>query len=85
MEICPVRKIVNMHEAKSTLSRLVERAIKGDEIVVSKAGQPLVRLVPIARAAKSRRSGRWKGRVWMARNFDGLPDEVLDAFEGKGR
>lgn len=80
-----MRKIVNMHEAKSTLSRLVERAMKGDEIVVSKAGQPLVRLVPIARAAKSRRPGRWKGRVWMARDFDRLPDEILEAFESKER
>jgi len=80
-----MRKIVNMHEAKSSLSRLVERALKGDEIVVSKAGQPLVRLVPVPRALKSRRPGRWKGRVWIARNFDTLPDEILDAFEGKVR
>ncbi len=78
-----MRKIVNMHEAKSTLSRLVERALKGDEIVVSKAGRPLVRLVPVGRTAKVRRPGRWKGRVWMARNFDSLPDKILDAFEGK--
>lgn len=78
-----MRKIVNMHEAKSTLSRLVEQALKGDEIVVSKAGRPLVRLVPVARVAKTRRPGRWKGRVSIARDFDTLPQEILDAFEGK--
>ena len=80
-----MRKIVNMHEAKSTLSRLVEQALKGDEIVVSKAGQPLVRLVPVARTAKQRRPGRWKGKVWMARDFNSLPEDILDAFEGKAR
>ena len=78
-----MRKMVNMHEAKSTLSRLVEQALKGDEIVVSKAGRPLVRLVPIARLAKARRPGRWKGRVTMARDFNTLPEEIVDAFEGK--
>jgi prevent-host-death family protein len=80
-----MRKIVNMHEAKSTLSRLVERALKGDEIVVSKAGRPLVRLVPVARVANGRRPGRWKGRVSIARDFDTLPGDILDAFEGKSR
>ena len=78
-----MRKIVNMHEAKSTLSRLVEQALNGDEIVVSKAGRPLVRLVPVARIAKARRPGRWKGRVSIARDFNTLPDDILDAFEGK--
>ena len=80
-----MRKMVNMHEAKSTLSRLVEQAFKGDEIVVSKAGRPLVRLVPVARVLKARRPGRWKGRVSMARDFGTLPGDVLDAFEGKER
>jgi prevent-host-death family protein len=80
-----MRKIVNMHEAKSTLSRLVERALKGDDIVVSKAGRPLVRLVPVARVATNRRPGRWKGRVSIARDFDTLPGDILDAFEGKSR
>jgi prevent-host-death family protein len=72
-----------MHEAKTTLSRLVEQAIRGDEIVVSKSGRPLVRLVPIERPKKARRPGRWKGRISIARDFDALPKEILDAFEGK--
>lgn len=78
-----MRKIVNMHEAKSTLSRLVEQALKGDEIVVCEAGRPLVRLVPVARAATARRPGRWRGQVSIARDFNSLPEDVLDAFEGK--
>ncbi|HVA13957.1 MAG TPA: type II toxin-antitoxin system prevent-host-death family antitoxin [Stellaceae bacterium] len=78
-----MRKVVNMHEAKTTLSRLVDQALKGDEVVVSKSGRPVVRLVPVARTSKARRPGRWKGRVSIARDFDELPKEIRDAFEGK--
>ena len=78
-------KIVNMHEAKTTLSRLVDRAMKGEEIIVAKAGRPMVTLVPVAKRDRPRRPGRWKGRVWMARDFNMLPPEWLDAFEGKER
>ena len=76
-------KTVNMHEAKSTLSQLVERALRGEEVVIGRAGRPLVKLVPVASTGEVRRPGRWKGRVWMARDFDALPDDILDAFEGK--
>jgi prevent-host-death family protein len=78
-----VAEIVNMHEAKTTLSRLVERARAGEDIVIAKAGEPLVRLVPVARRAKPRVSGKWRGKIWLADDFDRLPDDILDAFEGK--
>jgi len=74
---------VNMHEAKTTLSRLVERARAGEEIIIGKAGEPLVRLVPVKRRKKSRVPGKWRGKVWIAEDFDELPSDVLDAFEGK--
>lgn len=77
-----VTKIVNMHEAKSTLSKLVEEAEAGEEIILARAGEPVVRLVPV-RAAKQRTLGQWKGRVRMAEDFDApLPADVLDSFEG---
>jgi len=75
--------VVNMHEAKTTLSRLVERARAGEIIVIAKAGEPLVKLVPVANRAKPRVPGKWRGKVWMAEDFDRLPDDILDAFEGK--
>ena len=78
-------EIVNMHEAKTTLSRLVERARAGEEIIIAKAGKPLVTLVPVTRRAKARVPGKWRGKVWMAKDFDRLPDDVLDAFEGRKR
>ena len=76
-------KIVNMHEAKTNPSRLVDRAMKGEDVVVARAGRPVVRLVPVAQRAKKRRPGLWKGRVKVARDFDKLPKAILDAFEGK--
>lgn len=78
-------KIVNMHEAKSTLSRLVEAASAGEEIIIAKAGRHMVKLVPVTAEAKRRLGGQWKGKVWMADDFDApLPDDLLDLFEGKG-
>jgi prevent-host-death family protein len=78
-----VTKIVNMHEAKSMLSKLVAEAESGAEIVIARAGKPVVRLVPI-RALAKRTLGQWKGRVKMADDFDApLPDDLLDAFEGR--
>jgi prevent-host-death family protein len=77
-----VAKIVNMHEAKSNLSRLVEEAEAGEEIVLARAGKPVVKLVPV-RAIQPRQLGRWKGRVVMSDDFDApLPAEDLAAWEG---
>jgi len=75
-------KVVNMHEAKSTLSKLVEEAESGEEIVIARAGEPVVRLVPVRR--KARKLGQWKGKVTMADDFDApLPPEVLADWEGR--
>jgi len=76
-------EIVNMHKAKTTLSRLVERARAGEDIIIGKAGEPLVKLVPVKRRTKPRVPGKWRGRVWIADDFDELPSDILDAFEGK--
>jgi prevent-host-death family protein len=78
-------EVVNMHEAKTNLSRLVERALAGEDIILARAGEPLVRLVPVVQPRRARTPGAWKGQVWMADDFDTLPDEVLDGFEGKAR
>ncbi|MFP5322960.1 MAG: type II toxin-antitoxin system Phd/YefM family antitoxin [Acidimicrobiia bacterium] len=72
--------LVNTHEAKTQLSRLLERAAAGEEIVIAKAGRPMARLVPYREVAEPRRPGRWKGQVWMSDDFDETPSEVIDAF-----
>lgn len=79
-------RTVNISEAKAQLSRLVEAALRGDEIVIARAGRPLVRLEPVAMDDRPRDLdlGLWVGRVRMAEDFDELPDDVLDDFEGRG-
>jgi len=75
------KKIVNMHEAKTTLSRLVNAALAGDDVILARAGKPAVRLVPVAPKKKPRKLGVWKGKVRLADDFDApLPQELLDLF-----
>ena len=75
-------KIVNVHEAKTHLSRLLERTAAGEQVVIAKAGRPVARLVPVATASGDRELGRDRGLVWMAADFDApLPDEVVAEFE----
>ena len=75
-------KIMNLYEAKTQLSALVEEAAAGGEIIIAKAGRPMAKLVAVGPSVR-RRAGKGKGTVWMADDFDApLPPEVLDAFEG---
>ena len=77
-------RTVNIHEAKTHLSRLVEDASKGEEIVIAKAGKPLARLVPVRPVRKLRKLGWLKGKLEIPEDFDApLPDEVIAAFEGR--
>lgn len=70
---------VNIHEAKTHFSRLVERAAAGEEIVIAKAGQPRARLVPLERPSGRRRGyGSMRGKIWLADDWDS--DEVNDAI-----
>jgi len=74
---------INLYEAKTHLSRLVERAAAGEEIIIAKAGRPKARLVPIQKTQRRRKPGLWKGRVRIADDFDDpLPDDILAGFEG---
>ena len=73
---------VNMHEAKTKLSSLVEEAVAGEEVVIAKAGMPMVRLVPVQRDTRPRKPGRFKGKISIAADFDHTPEEVIEAFEG---
>ncbi|MBI3370394.1 MAG: type II toxin-antitoxin system Phd/YefM family antitoxin [Betaproteobacteria bacterium] len=77
-------EIVNMHQAKSQLSRLVERVCAGEEIIIARAGKPVARLAPLERARNPRVPGLLKGRIWISKDFDvPLPDDLVDLFEGK--
>jgi prevent-host-death family protein len=74
-------RTVNLYEAKTRLSELVERAAAGEEIVIAKAGSPKARLVPLVRPGRGRRPGGWEGQVWIADDFDApLPPDMLKHF-----
>lgn len=75
--------VVNIHEAKTHLSRLLERVARGEEIVIAKAGTPVAKLVAYAEPSGPRSPGAWKGRVKMSPDFDELPDELAARFRGE--
>jgi prevent-host-death family protein len=75
--------VVNIHEAKTHLSRLVEQAVAGEEIVIAKSGKPMVKLTPVEHRAP-RRLGTMKGLIHIAPDFDDdLPEDFLALFEGQ--
>ena len=75
--------VVNVHEAKTHLSRLLERVARGEEIVIGRSGKPVAKLIPYREDRAPRVPGAWKGRVRIAPDFDDLPPEVEAAFRGE--
>lgn len=76
-------KSTNIHEAKTHLSRLVERAARGEEIIIAKAGKPMAKLVPFHPDVAPRQPGYWQGKVKIHHDFDVLPEEIASAFRGE--
>lgn len=75
-------KTVNIHEAKTHLSRLLERVRLGEEVIIAKAGKPVARLVAVSEKPKRRVPGSAKGQIWIADDFDApLPPELQKFFE----
>jgi len=73
--------LVNIHEAKTHLSRLIERVEAGEEVVIARAGRPVARLIPYRRRTQLRQPGLWRGQVQLGRDFDDPDEALLDAFE----
>lgn len=75
---------VNIHQAKTQFSRLVDLAAGGEEVIIAKSGKPVARLVPYVTKGAVRRPGSMRGKIRIKKNFDApLPKELLDAFAGK--
>ena len=75
-------KVVDLHEAKAHLSRLLARVARGEEIVIAKSGKPIARLVPAGRAIGQRLLGIDRGRAVIADDFDApLPGEIIKGVE----
>ena len=75
-------KPVNIHDAKTHLSRLIERVEAGEEITLARAGRPVARIVPLQPRRVARKPGFWKGRLWLADDWDSpeLNAEIADLF-----
>lgn len=73
---------VNVHEAKTHLSRLLEAVERGEEVVIARAGKPVARLVPAVPSRFKRQPGTWRGRIEIAEDFDDTPPDLVAAFYG---
>ena len=77
-------KTVNIHEAKTHLSRLVDDVAAGAEVIIAKAGRPVARLISVSVPVKKKKLGLLKGKIKVAGDFNApLPDDVLASFEGR--
>jgi prevent-host-death family protein len=77
-------RMVNIHAAKTHLSRLVDEVAAGEEIVIAKAGRPVARLLPFEPRREPRKPGLLKGQIWISEDFeDPLPEEIMAAFRGE--
>lgn len=74
---------ITIHAAKTHLSKLIERAEAGEEVIIARRNKPVVRLVPIEAPKPKRQFGAMKGKVWVGPEFfEPLPDEELRLWEG---
>ena len=77
-------QIINIHEAKTHLSKLIEAVMEGEEIIIAKAGKPVAKLGPIKNGPPKRRFGLLKGKIKVADDFDApLPEDIQREFEGE--
>jgi len=78
-----MKRHVNIHEAKTHLSRLLEAVEGGEEVVICRAGKPVATLKPYQPSKQPRKPGSLKGQIWIADDFDDLPPELEAAFYGE--
>lgn len=75
--------LIDVDEARTQLSKLLDRVLEGEEIVIGRAGKPVARLTPFLPERKPRAPGRLAGKIVFAEDFDATPAWLLDDFEGK--
>jgi prevent-host-death family protein len=71
---------VNVHEAKTNLSKLLEKTANGEEVIIAKAGKPVAKLVKYKEKLKPRQPGLWKGKIWVSDDFDDEDEEINKLF-----
>jgi prevent-host-death family protein len=76
-------RVINIHEAKTHLSRIIDEVASGTEVIIAKAGKPMARLSPIAAKPRRKRLGLLKGKIKVPNDFNVTPDDVIAYFEGR--
>jgi len=76
-------QIINIHQAKTNLSKLIEKTQNGEDVVIAKAGKPVAKLVAYKEKLKPRKLGLWKGKVWVPDDFDKEDEEINKLFYGE--
>lgn len=77
---------INIHEAKTNLSRIAEEVAAGEEVIVAKAGKPKMKLVPIDNSKKKIKLGALKGKIKISKDFDAsLPQNIINEFYGQSQ
>ena len=74
-------EMVNIHKAKTNLSALIERVLRGEKIIIAKNGKPVVALQKIGKKPAKRKGGQFKGKIRIADDFDALPEEFSQHFQ----
>ena len=75
--------IINLYEAKTHLSKVINQAVKGEEVVIARSGKPVVRLVPYDQSQTMRKPGIWKGKVKVDPDFDASSPQMEKLFYGE--
>ena len=73
-------QVINIHQAKTQLSKLIEKALVGEDVIIAKAGKPVAKLTAYKKPLKPRKLGLWKGKVWVSPDFDEESEEINKLF-----
>jgi prevent-host-death family protein len=73
-------QIINIHQAKTNLSSLIQQTLAGKDVVIAKAGKPVVKIVAFKEKLKPRKPGLWKGKIWMSDDFNKEDSSVNKLF-----
>lgn len=75
-------QLINVHQAKTHLSKLLDQVLAGEEVVIARHGKPVAKLSPMSAELPPRQPGALKGKIWMADDFDDFDEELQDLFSG---
>lgn len=73
-------QVINIHEAKTNLSKLIEKTLNGEDVIIAKAGKPVAKLTAYKEKLKPRKPGLWKGKIWISDDFDDEDPEINKMF-----